>query len=59
MLRERWEHFTHKEKIQKSTLETRFKKVREMIEKLPDLKSAIDNYDDIVKQANELEKGLD
>lgn len=59
MLRERWEHFTHKEKIQKSTLETRFKKVEEMIEKLPDLKSAINNYDDIVEQANKLKEGLD
>jgi hypothetical protein len=31
MLRERWEHFTHKEKIQKNTLETRLEKVEEMI----------------------------
>lgn len=59
MLRERWEHLTHKEKIQKNTLETRFKKVEEMIKKLSDLKSAIDNYDDIVEQANKLKEGLD
>lgn len=59
MLRERWEHFTHKEKIQKNTLETRREKVKEMIQKLPDLKSAIDNYDEIIEQANNLKKDLD
>lgn len=59
MLRERWEHLNHKEEIQRNTLETRLKKVKEMIQKLPDLKSAIDNYDNIVEQANKLKEGLD
>lgn len=59
MLRERWEHLSHKEEIQRNTLETRLKKVKEMIQKLPDLKSAIDNYDNIVEQANKLKEGLD
>lgn len=58
MLRERWEYFTHKEKIQRNTLETRLKKVEEMIQKLPDLKSAIDNYDEIVEQTEQLQQSL-
>ena len=59
MLRERWEHFTHKEKIQKDTLKIRLEKVEEMIKRLPNLKSAIDNYEEIVEQTDALKKSLE
>ena len=58
MLRERWEYFTHKEKIQKNTLETRLEKVEEMIQRLPNLKSAIDNYEEIAAQTEQLQQSL-